>query len=182
VDVRSRLRWLDRQPNGYLPQPYDQLAAAYRSAGREDAARLVAIAKQNHRRQALNPASKLVNWLLYLTVGYGYRTWLASLWLTGLLALGTAIFAHAHPRHMNAASTPAAEFQPVAHTLDVLVPIIDFGQQKTWTPTGSALYWTLLLSAAGWVLTTTVSDHQPATLNQPPWYTLPRRRRDWTAP
>jgi hypothetical protein len=156
VDVRTRLRWLNRQPHGYLPQPYDQLTAVYRSAGREDAARLVAIAKQRHRRQALNPASKLINWLLYLTVGYGYRTWLAALWLTGLLGLGTAIFTHAHPRHMTATTTPAPPFHPIGYTLDVLIPIVDFGQQRIWTPTGSALYWTWLLSAAGWILTTAV--------------------------
>jgi hypothetical protein len=156
VDVRSRLRWLDRQPHDYLPQPYDQLTAAYRSAGREDAARLVAIAKQRRRRHAINPASKLINWLLYLTVGYGYRTWLAALWLTGLLGLGTAIFAQAYPRHMSATTTPAPAFHPVGYTLDVLIPIVDFGQQKTWTPTGSTLYWTWLLSAAGWILTTAV--------------------------
>jgi hypothetical protein len=156
VDVRSRLRWLNRQPRGYLPQPYDQLAATYRSAGREDAARLVAIAKQRHRRQALNPAGKIVNWLLYLTVGYGYRTWLAALWLTGLLGLGTAIFARAHPAHLTATGTPTPAFHPVAYTLDVLIPIIDLGPQKAWTPTGSTLYWTWLLSTAGWVLTTAV--------------------------
>jgi hypothetical protein len=40
-------------------------------AGHEEAARRVAIAKQRHRRQVLNPASKMWNWLLYLTIGYG---------------------------------------------------------------------------------------------------------------
>jgi hypothetical protein len=156
VDVRSRLRWLRLQPGGYLPQPYDQLATAYRNMGREDAARLVAIEKQRRRRHALNPAGKLVNRLLQLTVGYGYRTWLAALWLAGLLALGTTIFAHAYPRHMTATTTPAPAFHPVAYSLDVLVPIADLGQQKTWTPTGGALYWSWALSAVGWVLTTAV--------------------------
>jgi hypothetical protein len=156
VDVRSRLRWLERQPGAYLPQPYDQLAAAYRNTGQEDAARLAAIGKQRRRRHALNPAGKLVNWLLYLTVGYGYRTWLAALWLAGLLAFGTGIFAYAHPGHMTATTTPAPAFHPVAYTLDVLVPIADLGQQKAWTPTGGPLYWSWALSAAGWVLTTAV--------------------------
>ena len=157
TSVRQRLNWLGRQPGGYVPQPYDQLAAAYRQAGQEDAARLVAIHKQYRRRRTLNPAGRLVNWLLYLTVGYGYRTWLAALWLLALLALGTVVFDHAHPSHMTAASTPAPAYHSVAYSLDVLLPIIDLGQQKAWLPTGSALYWSWLLSGAGWVLTTAVA-------------------------
>jgi hypothetical protein len=157
VPVRTRLHWLRRQPHGYAPQPYEQLAAAYRRAGQEDAARLVAIHKQRRRRRTLNPAGRMLDWLLYLTVGYGYRTWLAALWLLALLALGTAVFTHAYPADMTAAATPAPDFHPIAYTLDVLVPIIDLGQQKAWLPTGSALYCSWLLSGAGWVLTTAVA-------------------------
>ncbi|MFF8531693.1 oxidoreductase [Streptomyces sp. NPDC015532] len=157
VPVRARLNWLERQQHGYAPQPYDQLAAAYRQAGQEDAARLVAIHKQRRRRRTLNPAGRLLDWLLYLTVGYGYRTWLAALWLLALLALGTAVFTHSYPTHMTAAGTPTPAFHAIAYTLDVLVPIVDLGQQKAWLPTGSALYCSWLLSAAGWVLTTAVA-------------------------
>ncbi|MEU4086246.1 hypothetical protein [Streptomyces aureus] len=78
--ARARLNWLERQQHGYAPRPFEQLAAAYRQAGHEDAARLVAIHKQRRRRRTLNPAGRLIDWLLYLTVGYGYgyRTWLAA--------------------------------------------------------------------------------------------------------
>ncbi|WP_329401184.1 hypothetical protein OHA45_32150 [Streptomyces lydicus] len=155
--MRARLDWLERQQQGYAPQPFDQLAAAYRQAGQEDAARLVAIHKQRRRRRTLHPAGRLLDRLLYLTVGYGYRTWLAALWLLALLALGTAVFAHAHPTHMTATGTPVPAFHPIAYTLDVLVPIVDLGQQKAWLPTGSALYCSWLLSGAGWVLTTAVA-------------------------
>ncbi|MFD8395941.1 hypothetical protein ACFV2N_43815 [Streptomyces sp. NPDC059680] len=157
VPVRARPGWLQRQQQGYALQPYDQLAAAHRQAGQEDAARLVAIHKQRRRRHTLNPAGRLLDWLLYLTVGYGYRTWLAALWLLALLALGTAVFTHAYPAHITATSTPTPAFHPIAYTLDVLVPIIDLGQQKAWLPTGSALYCWWLLSGAGWVLTTAVA-------------------------
>lgn len=157
VPVRARLDWLERQQQGYAPQPFDQLAAAYRQAGQEDAARLVAIHKQRRRRRTLHPAGRLLDRLLYLTVGYGYRTWLAAVWLLALLALGTAVFAHAYPTHMTATGTPVPAFHPIAYTLDVLVPIVDLGQQKAWLPTGSALYCSWLLSGAGWVLTTAVA-------------------------
>jgi hypothetical protein len=39
ISVAARLRWLDRDSAGYAPQPYEQLAAVYRRAGRDDDAR-----------------------------------------------------------------------------------------------------------------------------------------------
>jgi hypothetical protein len=47
-------------------------------------------------------------------------------------------------------------FHPIAYTLDVLLPIVDLGQQNAWLPKGAALYWTWALTGAGWVLTTPV--------------------------
>jgi hypothetical protein len=116
----------------------------------------VGIAKQWRRRRELNPLGKIWNWLLYLTVGYGYRTWLAALWLTALLAIGTAVFTNAYPTHLRSASPSGPEFQPVAYTLDVLLPIVDLGQEKAWYPQDSARVWAWVLTGAGWVLTTTV--------------------------
>ena len=74
ISAAARLRWLDRDPNGYTPQPYEQLVGAYRRAGRDDDARKVAIAKQLRRRETLNWPGKVWNSLLRWTVGYGYRT------------------------------------------------------------------------------------------------------------
>ena len=51
VNVQLRLDWLTRNADGYVPQMYEQLANAYRNAGREEAARRVAIAKQWRRRE-----------------------------------------------------------------------------------------------------------------------------------
>lgn len=156
VDVRARLRWLTRHPGGYVPHIYDQLAAAYRRAGREDAARQVALAKQWRRRQVFSPPGKLINWLLYLTVGYGYRTWLAAVWLAGLLALGTWVFTDAYPHELTPVDAHGPGFNALGYTLDVLLPIVDLGQQKAWQAHGAAMYWSWALTAAGWVLTTAV--------------------------
>jgi hypothetical protein len=73
-------------------------------------------------------------------VGYGYRTWLAGIWLVALAALGTEVFSSAEAHRMMQASPNAPAFHPVAYTLDLLVPIVDLGQRKTWTSHGSALY------------------------------------------
>jgi hypothetical protein len=54
VSAHQRLNWLTRDPGGYSPQPYEQLAAVYRRAGRDQDARTVAIAKQRARRRALD--------------------------------------------------------------------------------------------------------------------------------
>ncbi|WP_285629591.1 hypothetical protein [Actinoallomurus iriomotensis] len=150
VSVHDRLRWLTRHPGGYTPQIYDQLADAYRRAGNAEAARKVGVAKQRRRRSALNP----LNWLLYVTIGYGYRTWLAAVWLAGLAALGWWVFGRAYPQHMTRATPNAPGFHALAYTLDVLLPIVDLGQEKAWTPNGWAEYWTWSLIAVGWVLTT----------------------------
>lgn len=154
IDVRGRLLWLARNQAGYVPQLYEQLAATYRKHGHEEAGRRVAIAKQWGRRAQLNPPGKAWNWLLYLTVGYGYRTWLAVVWLIVLTAIGSLIFGQSYPAHMVAATTPAPAFHPIAYSLDVLLPIVDLGQQTAWLPQGAALYWSWALAGAGWVLTT----------------------------
>lgn len=89
VRAGQRLGWLRRDPRGYVPQPYEQLAAAYRAAGQPERARLVMIAKQWYRRRTLkNPLGKAWNWLLWATVGYGYRPRLAGVWL--LMLVGSA--------------------------------------------------------------------------------------------
>jgi hypothetical protein len=153
IGTRARLQWLKRHPGRFTPQLYDQLAAAYRRAGDEPAARQVAVAKQWRRRRAFNP----LNWLWYATVGYGYRTWLALIWLAALVGLGTWIFSDAYPVHMTAISAHPPAFHAAAYALDLLLPVIGLGQKSAWQPQGSAvLYWSWVLTAAGWILTTAV--------------------------
>jgi hypothetical protein len=113
-------------------------------------ARTVGVAKQRNRRHMLNP----LNWLQYLSVGYGYRTWLAGIWLAGLAVLGWWVFTRAYPHHMSPATPKPPAFHALVYTLDVLLPIVDLGQEKAWTPHGWALYWSWSLIAVGWVLTT----------------------------
>lgn len=155
VDVRARLRWLELH-EGYVPGAYDQLAAAYRRSGHAEAARLVGIAKQWRRRRQLTTAGKTWNWLLYLTVGYGYRTWLAGLWLLGLLAASAWVFSAAHPAQIVPSSSSVPDFQPVAYALDLLLPIVDLGQERAWIAHGPAQVLSWILIGAGWVLTTAV--------------------------
>ena len=125
VGVAGRLAWLERDPRGYAPQPYQQLVAVYRKAGREEDARRVAIAKQRRRRKNLHLPGRLWGLLLDGVVGYGYRTWQAGLWLLALVAVGAIVFASAYPEQMalaKNAGAPPPTFQPWIYSLDVLLP------------------------------------------------------------
>jgi hypothetical protein len=110
----ARLDWLARDPRGYAPQPYEQLAAVYRNAGRDEDARRISIAKQLARRRTLGLPCRLWNLLLDILVGYGYRTWLAGIWLLACWAVGTLVFAVAYPDHLMPArpGVPHPAFNP----------------------------------------------------------------------
>jgi hypothetical protein len=159
VSVRQRLGWLRRDPRGYSPQPYEQLAAVYRRAGREQDARLVAIAKQRARRQQLTWPAKLWSLLLGALVGHGYRTGYAGLWLAGWLAVGTLLCAAAYPGQFRPAKSPpqaVPAFQPAVYALDVLLPVVNLTQETAWVAIGWVRWWVWASILAGWVLTTAV--------------------------
>ncbi len=159
ISVAARLRWLERDPRGYSPQPYEQLAGVYRRAGRDDDARRVAIAKQRRRRKDQHLVGKAWGLLLDGLVGYGYRTWQAGLWLLGFLLVGWLVFARAYPQHMTPTTRPGEPlpaFQPLMYALDTLLPVIDLHQQDNWVPHGLAQWWAWASILAGWALTTAV--------------------------
>jgi hypothetical protein len=158
VDVAARQGWLGRDPRGYAPQPYEQLAAVYRNAGRDEDARRISIAKQRARRRTLGLPSRLWNLLLDTLVGYGYRTWLAGVWLLAWWAVGMLVFAVAYPDHLMLArpGVPHPAFQPAVYALDVLLPVVDLNQQANWIPQGAARWFAWAAILAGWVLTTAV--------------------------
>ncbi|MEU6915244.1 oxidoreductase [Streptomyces olindensis] len=151
----ERVRWIRRTGGGYLPQPYEQLAAAYRRLGHEDEARTVLLAKQRHRRTTLSAHTRAWGHVQDVAVGYGYRPLRAGLWLLALLACG-ALFFHLHtPPPLEAGKAP--DFNAVFYTLDLLVPIITFGQEPAFAPHGTGQWLAYGLIAAGWILATTVT-------------------------
>ncbi|MEV7395266.1 oxidoreductase [Streptomyces sp. NPDC091215] len=149
-----RVEWIRRSP-GYNPQPYEQLASWYRRAGHDDDARRVLLAKQRHRRQTLSLAPRVWGHLLDVTVGYGYRPWLAGVWLLALTLLGTLSFGAGSPSPVQRGE--GAPFQPAVYTLDLLIPVGGLGQRTAWYWADGSLQWlAYLLIAVGWVLTTAV--------------------------
>jgi hypothetical protein len=154
VHVAERLDWVTRDPRGYLPQPYEQLAAYYRRAGHDGDVRRVLLAKQQRRRATLPPAGRVWGRLLDWTVGYGYRPWLAAIWLAILLAAGTTVFTADKPYPVPGG--PAPPFNAFTYTLDLLIPIGAFGLRSAYASTGAAQWLADALIAAGWILTAAV--------------------------
>ncbi len=158
VRVIDRLHWLSLGESRYRPQVYDQLASAFRSAGFDSDAERVAIAKQKKRRTQLNPGARLWSWILEWTVGYGYRTWQAGIWLLGLLVIGAIVFEVQYSRELSPihAAPGQPDFQPVLYTLDLLLPVVNLHQRDAWIAHGATQWLVLAFSLVGWVLTTAI--------------------------
>ncbi|MEU1706590.1 membrane-associated oxidoreductase [Streptomyces sp. NPDC005706] len=152
--AERRLPMLDRDADGYVPQTYEQLTAAYRRVGDDHAARLVQLAKQRRLRGTRAWYGRLWGYAQDATVGYGFRPLRACAWLVSLLAVGSVAYALHHPRALKTAEAP--HFNPVFYTLDLLLPVISFGQEDAFAPDGwyQALSYTLIIT--GWILATTV--------------------------
>ncbi|MGW5735113.1 MULTISPECIES: membrane-associated oxidoreductase [Streptomyces] len=155
LPAEARLPLLERDAGGYLPHGYEQLAAAYRTVGDEAAARTVQLAKLRRHRRTLPPYARIWGHLQDVTVGYGYRPMRAAGWLLVLLLAGALAFALHHPRPLKSDEAPG--FNPVFYTLDLLLPIIGFGQEAAFAPGGWYQWLSYLLIATGWVLVTTVA-------------------------
>ncbi|WP_438319286.1 membrane-associated oxidoreductase [Streptomyces sp. HUAS TT3] len=151
----ERLPALEREESGYLPYAYEQLAAAYRTTGDEAAARTVQLAKLRRHRRTLPRHTRLWGVLQDATVGYGFRPLRAAGWLLALLLTGSLAYGLRPPPPLKAGEAP--EFNPVFYTLDLLLPIIGFGQEQAFAPRGWGQWLSYLLIVTGWVLATTTA-------------------------
>jgi hypothetical protein len=179
--VVRRLTWLrDAEQGGYSPGPYDQLAAMLRENGNEEHADTVLIEKQRRRYAALASGFRALgrplvfwSWLQRSMVGYGYRPSRALAWLALLLVIGTLWFGlyptHCLPMPGDPSGFAAYRFCPLTNqddhlvwnpflfTLDLLIPIVDFGNKNRWALPGASQWFSAALIAAGWILATTVA-------------------------
>ncbi|MFF4250243.1 membrane-associated oxidoreductase [Streptomyces sp. NPDC001663] len=151
--AERRLPMLDRDV-AYEPHAYEQLTAAYRRIGDDHAARMVQLAKQRRLRSTRAWYGRLWGYVQDATVGYGFRPLRAAVWLLSLLAIGSITYAVHHPHALKASEAP--HFNPVFYTLDLLLPVISFGQEEAFAPDGCYQYLAYALIITGWILATTV--------------------------
>ncbi|MFF8970796.1 membrane-associated oxidoreductase [Streptomyces sp. NPDC014995] len=152
--AERRLPMLERDDGAFDPHAYEQLTAAYRNTGDDRAARLVQLAKLRRHRSTLPWYGRLWGHLQDAAVGYGFRPLRAAVWLLSLLAAGSVAFALEHPRALKASEAP--DFDPVFYTLDLLLPVISFGQESAFAPSGWHQSLSYVLILTGWILATTV--------------------------
>ncbi|MGW2224085.1 membrane-associated oxidoreductase [Streptomyces formicae] len=149
------LRVLERDVDGYVPYAYEQLTAAYRRLGDDAAARTVQLAKQRRHRATLSWYARTWGYLQDWTVGYGFRPTRAAVWLLSLLLVGAVTFAVHEPSALKPEEAP--EFNPVFYTLDLLLPIVDFGQEGSYAAQGAYQWFGYALVVLGWTLATTIA-------------------------
>jgi hypothetical protein len=156
-DENQRLRWIRSQYRasgegwqGFVTQPYEQLAAVYRHSGQDSQAREIAIARRADLRKYgnLDAYRRVGNWLLDVTIKYGYKTrraavGLAVVFVAFLLMSICAQHHHAvvpaenfagmHPvptATRCASSYPC--FYPPGYAIDVVIPVINVHQADHW--------------------------------------------------
>ncbi|MGP3921681.1 oxidoreductase [Streptomyces sp. 8N616] len=153
--LTRRLEWVAAATPEYAPEPYEQLAAALRASGEDADARAVLLAKQRRRRETLPLAGKLWGYLQDWAVAYGYKPGRAALWMAVLWAVGALLFERNPPQELRDGESP--HWNAALYTLDLLLPVIDLGQDGFWKPQGRFQWAAAVLILLGWILATTVA-------------------------
>ncbi|MFC9972334.1 hypothetical protein ACFVH6_15760 [Spirillospora sp. NPDC127200] len=71
-----------------------------------------------------------------------------------LPAVATAVFAAEHPRAAKPAEAPP--FNPFLYALDLLLPVVGFGQEGAFHARGWQQWFAAAMIAAGWIPATTI--------------------------
>jgi adhesin HecA-like repeat protein len=164
LDVAQRVGWLG-QTETYNADAYQQLAQQYRAGGDEEAARKIHIASQRdlRKRGNLRWISKVWNWFLGWSVGYGYRLHRPFLFLLALGLIGWGLYfwgEHAGLIYASDKSGIVAPncakgypcFNSFVYSYSNLIPVADFRESSFWLPNPRANSpWGALLMVYTWV-------------------------------
>jgi hypothetical protein len=158
-----RSRWLEGQSRHDLdthfkPQAWVQLSRRLSAQGYHEDARKIAIAlRRRHRRSAsASRSARLQGWFLDVFALYGFNPWRTVVWMAVFVALFAGVWSWAATGCDRAdckdervfvmalkgnfgqdeakahAIYPA--FSPLAYSLDVFLPFVDFGFETHWRP------------------------------------------------
>jgi hypothetical protein len=81
-----------------------------------------------------------------------------------LFSLGVIVYRTVPPAPLKPGETP--HFNALAYTIDLLLPVVDLGQEHAFNPAGPTQWFSYLLVAAGWVLVSTVAAGIARTLSR----------------
>jgi hypothetical protein len=152
---KLRLRWL-RHTTHFQMGAWQQLIATYRAQGRDDEATNAAVAMHNDRlARAGLPAHRWAGrWILRLTVGHGYRPWLAGVWALAIVAAFALVVWLSADAFTAERQDVTGSPQPIVYAADTFLPIVDLGEADRWTPTGWARWAEWVVILLGWALST----------------------------
>ena len=146
-DAAMRLRWLARQPPGFHPQPYRELAKFLREAGDESGALKVLVAGDDARYAQLGGLGAAWGWFLKWTIGYGHRPLLTVFWAALVVAIGWFVVSAAakagvmrptYPENRPADDSRYEVLHPLLYSLDVFLPFVNLHQEHYWWPDARA--------------------------------------------
>ncbi|MFC4910010.1 hypothetical protein [Actinomadura gamaensis] len=164
LTARERLGWVERAPLDQRPQACDQLARMYARLGQQSQAQRILYERERGQRRSKPAIASAWGLVQDITVGYGYRPWLAAAWVAFFLAIGTTVFSLDHPAPLKKDEAP--HFNAFVYTLDLMLPLVTLGQKYAFNPKGAAQWFSYLLVAVGWILVSTVAAGVTRTLTR----------------
>lgn len=177
--INSRLAWLRRDPDGYHPQPYEQLAAYYRANGQDREARLVLLSKRRaHRKHGFRSSNLDQPWRKLRKIaagvrctfglivdglaGYGYAPGRAFAWLLTAVVAGTWLLYSAAP----SAPTSHRLINALLLAADSIIPTSPFELRDATVLTGKAYIAALFLQGFGYALSIAIIPAVTRTLGR----------------
>ncbi len=151
----------------YEAQPYRQLASMHQSAGHDRQVRATLIAQRSHQLSLETTSDTEWLWgrLTWWTLGYGYRPWLALLWLLGTVMTAVALtLALGGAGLVSVASTTdvaesCTRTEQILYAVDTTLPLVTTNVADTCTTSATtAGQWLdvigLLAQIIGWAFAT----------------------------
>ena len=132
------------------------MARSYRQLGYDDHARTVLLAKERRLHAKGSRMHRLWGLLQDKTIHYGYNPARAGVGFVALAVIGTLFYSlftlEPLPEAKGGAGDAAARPNPFLYTLDLLIPIANFGQRELWNPTWIQHVVGSVIIVVGWTL------------------------------
>lgn len=158
TDWRTRLEWLKAQlpehlASEFCSQPFTQCAEVLRKMGDQHGSRMLLFERERMRLRSPDGTlwETITARALGLVAGHGYKSYYALYWALGVWLAGGAVFGVAQrlgemrpasehvlveERYRRTGEIPKdyEPLKPLLYSADILLPIVDIGQERFWLP------------------------------------------------